>query len=300
MFDLRRFERKRDDLVAQKVDQIRACDDELRALELALDERRDLRDVREPGIGGTCPRCFAVFGSADRFCSNCGAALGGAVQGPAQVPLAPTLPPPAQPAPSCAAGTGRSRSAPGRPARGGRRRAAAVNAVRPSPTTPGALLCPRCGNTLRDDQGWCLECGLAARTRVHPPSSWRVPVVLTCVLLALLGAAIAVALVTLLDTPESTPRPHDRHPSRPPSRPRPTTPSPTVPTTAVPTTPTTTSPGATTSPSTTPSTGTHAENLHGPGHENHAARERDEIDAQTAASTGQRSASRAAAARASA
>ena len=93
VFDLRRFERKRDDLVAQKVDQIRACDDELRALETALDERRDLRDVREPGIGGTCPRCFAVFGSADKFCANCGAALGGAVQGPAQVPLAP--PPPA-------------------------------------------------------------------------------------------------------------------------------------------------------------------------------------------------------------
>jgi hypothetical protein len=93
MFDLRRFERKRDDLVAQKIDHIRACDDELHALERALDERRELRDVREPGIGGTCPRCFAVFGSADRFCASCGAALGGAVQGPAQVPAAPPAPP---------------------------------------------------------------------------------------------------------------------------------------------------------------------------------------------------------------
>jgi hypothetical protein len=99
-FDLRRFERKRDDLIAQKVDQIRACDDELHALELALDERRDVRDVREPGIGGTCPRCFAIFGSADRFCASCGAALGGAAQGPAQVPLTPappSAPPPAAP-----------------------------------------------------------------------------------------------------------------------------------------------------------------------------------------------------------
>jgi hypothetical protein len=96
VFDLRRFERKRDDLIAQKIDQIRACDDELHALELALDERRDLRDVREPGIGGTCPRCFAIYGSADKFCANCGAAFGGAVQGPAaQVPLAPATPPPA-------------------------------------------------------------------------------------------------------------------------------------------------------------------------------------------------------------
>ncbi len=104
VFDLRRFERKRDDLIAQKIDHIRACDDELRALEAVLDERRDLRDVREPGIGGTCPRCFAIFGSADRFCANCGAAIGGAVQGPAQVPLAPTpRPAPAPPAQSAPA-----------------------------------------------------------------------------------------------------------------------------------------------------------------------------------------------------
>ena len=96
VFDLRRFERKRDDLVAQKIDQIRACDDELRALELALDERRDLRDVREPGIGGTCPRCFAIYGSADKFCASCGAAFGGAVQGPAQV--AGSTPAPVTPA----------------------------------------------------------------------------------------------------------------------------------------------------------------------------------------------------------
>jgi hypothetical protein len=110
VFDLRRFERKRDDLIAQKIDQIRACDDELRALELALNERRDLRDVHEPGIGGTCPRCFAVFGSADRFCASCGAALGGAVQGPAQVPLAPApeapQPAPAPPAPAAPPATG--------------------------------------------------------------------------------------------------------------------------------------------------------------------------------------------------
>jgi len=105
VFDLRRFERKRDDLVTQKLDQIRACDDELRALEIALDERRVLRDVREPGIGGTCPRCFAIHGSTDRFCASCGAALGGAVQGPAQVaPSAPAAPAPA-PAPAAPAAT---------------------------------------------------------------------------------------------------------------------------------------------------------------------------------------------------
>ena len=110
VFDLRRFERKRDDLVAQKIDQMRACDDEVQALEVALDERRDIRDVREPGIGGTCPRCFAIHGSSDHFCATCGAALGGAAQGPAHVapapavPTTPTAPPaPAPPAPTAVA-----------------------------------------------------------------------------------------------------------------------------------------------------------------------------------------------------
>jgi hypothetical protein len=70
--------------------------------------------------------------------------------------------------------------------------------TRPSPTTPGALLCPRCGNALADEQGWCLECGLAARTRVHPPPNWRVPLLASVVALALLAAGIAVALVALL------------------------------------------------------------------------------------------------------
>jgi hypothetical protein len=106
-FDLRRFERKRDDLVAQKIDQIRACDDELHALETALEDRRDVRDVRLPGIGGACPRCFSIYGSSDRFCAHCGAALGGLAQGPAQVaappPPAPVTPLPAPSAPPAAA-----------------------------------------------------------------------------------------------------------------------------------------------------------------------------------------------------
>ena len=128
-----------------------------------------------------------------------------------------------------------------------------MSAVRPSPTTPGTFLCPRCGNALGADQSWCLECGLAARTRVHPPPSWRIPVLLTCVALALLAAGIAVALVTLLDTPESTPAPTTvtlPAATAPPA----TAPATTVPTTSVPTTsvPATTVPGTTlTTPATT-------------------------------------------------
>jgi hypothetical protein len=126
----------------------------------------------------------------------------------------------------------------------------------PASRSAGALLCPRCGRTLREDQSWCLECGLAARTRVHPPPSWRVPIVLTCVLLALLAAGIAVALVTLLDTPESTPAPATVTVQATSPAPTTTAPAATVPTTTatVPTTPTvptttaptTPAPGATT------------------------------------------------------
>ena len=50
-------------------------DRELRALQDALQERRALREVREPGIGGSCPACGTVHGSGDRYCSWCGQKL---------------------------------------------------------------------------------------------------------------------------------------------------------------------------------------------------------------------------------
>lgn len=117
------------------------------------------------------------------------------------------------------------------------------------PATSGTLLCPRCGSALREEQSWCLECGLAARTRIHPPPGWRLPIALTCVLLALLAAGIAVALVTLLDTPESKPAATTVTvpAAAPPAAPTSTTPAATVPTTpSVPTTTAATPPAATT------------------------------------------------------
>jgi hypothetical protein len=52
-----------------------ATDRELRALEQALEERRPLREVREPGVGGACSACGTVHGSGDRYCSWCGQKL---------------------------------------------------------------------------------------------------------------------------------------------------------------------------------------------------------------------------------
>jgi hypothetical protein len=76
VFDLRRFERDRPDLVEAKVHALFEVDRELRALEHALDDRREVHELREPGIA-SCPRCGALHGSEARFCPSCGLALHG-------------------------------------------------------------------------------------------------------------------------------------------------------------------------------------------------------------------------------
>lgn len=129
-----------------------------------------------------------------------------------------------------------------------------MSALHPAPASPGTFLCPRCGSHLREDQSWCLECGLAARTRVHPLPNWRLPVILTCVLLALVAAGIAIGLAALLDngsqaTPAAT---TVTVPAATAPATTPTAPATTVPTTSVPpaTIPTTPAPGAQTVPRT--------------------------------------------------
>jgi hypothetical protein len=98
VFDLHRFRRRNDELVVGKLAALEAVDRELRAIERVLDERRDLIELREPGVSA-CPRCGALHGSEARFCPQCGTqlsgpvALGAAVGGPAAG--APATAPPA-------------------------------------------------------------------------------------------------------------------------------------------------------------------------------------------------------------
>jgi hypothetical protein len=75
LFDMHRFGRQSDDLVKNKLDALTAIDRELRALETALGERREIAVLREPGIG-SCVRCGALHGSADSFCPHCGLKFG--------------------------------------------------------------------------------------------------------------------------------------------------------------------------------------------------------------------------------
>jgi hypothetical protein len=75
-FDLHRFGRRNDELVLGKLQALDAVDRELRAIERALDERRDIIELREPGIAA-CPRCGALHSSDARFCPSCGTQFSG-------------------------------------------------------------------------------------------------------------------------------------------------------------------------------------------------------------------------------
>ncbi len=117
MFDMRRFGRDRPDLVEAKIGALAAVDQELRALERILDDRRPIHELREPGIT-SCARCGALHASDSNFCPNCGLQIGGpramgevggAIAAPPQPPQAAqpplqAVPPP--PGPVAAPGAG--------------------------------------------------------------------------------------------------------------------------------------------------------------------------------------------------
>src|SRR4029079_14589242 len=64
-------------VVRGRVGALAAVDAELRVLEEALGEKRDITELREPGITA-CPRCGTLHGSDANFCPSCGLALTGA------------------------------------------------------------------------------------------------------------------------------------------------------------------------------------------------------------------------------
>jgi ribosomal protein L40E len=76
VFDQHRFSQVNDALVHGKLAALGAVDAELRALEYALDDRRSLTELREPGIS-VCSRCGALHGSEARFCPSCGTPVHG-------------------------------------------------------------------------------------------------------------------------------------------------------------------------------------------------------------------------------
>jgi ribosomal protein L40E len=76
VFDQHKFANINEELVRGKLTALAAVDAELRALEHALDDRRPLTELREPGIS-VCPRCGALHGSDARYCPSCGVPVRG-------------------------------------------------------------------------------------------------------------------------------------------------------------------------------------------------------------------------------
>ncbi len=58
-----------------KLERLTRVDAELHELEVLLDDVRRQVLIREPGVGGECPQCGELYGSAAHFCSQCGLPL---------------------------------------------------------------------------------------------------------------------------------------------------------------------------------------------------------------------------------
>jgi hypothetical protein len=63
-----------------KLERLSRIDAELHVLEMRLDDVRRQVLVREPGVGGECPNCGELFGSAAHYCSDCGLPLTGSAR----------------------------------------------------------------------------------------------------------------------------------------------------------------------------------------------------------------------------
>jgi len=57
-------------------------------------------------------------------------------------------------------------------------------------------VCAHCGAGLARDQEWCLECG-SARTLIHRPPDWRIPIAIVGVVVLVVLAGFAIALINL-------------------------------------------------------------------------------------------------------
>jgi hypothetical protein len=75
IFDMYRFGSKRQDLVREKLRLMFEADRELREFEAMLGGRRRPLEVREPGVGGSCPRCLTLYSTDAHYCWRCGLAL---------------------------------------------------------------------------------------------------------------------------------------------------------------------------------------------------------------------------------
>jgi hypothetical protein len=120
---------------------------------------------------------------------------------------------------------------------------------------PAPRQCPRCGASMTDEQEWCLRCGAAVGTRIATAQGWRVPLVLTGLLVALAAVAIAIAIIQLADDTDEVPATVSPTPTPSAVQTPPPTPTPTPTLTPDPAATPTPTPSATPTPSPTSTPG---------------------------------------------
>jgi hypothetical protein len=76
VYEARRRDQDGGTLVEEKVQHLAVLDEQLRGIEGELGAPRGETVLREPGVGGLCPRCGELHASDARFCSSCGLELG--------------------------------------------------------------------------------------------------------------------------------------------------------------------------------------------------------------------------------
>jgi hypothetical protein len=108
---------------------------------------------------------------------------------------------------------------------------------------------------MTDEQEWCLRCGAAVGTRIATAQGWRVPLVLTGLLVALAAVAIAIAIIQLADDTDEVPATASPTPTPSAVQTPPPTPTPTPTLTPDPAATPTPTPSATPTPSPTSTPG---------------------------------------------
>ena len=120
---------------------------------------------------------------------------------------------------------------------------------------PAPRQCPRCGAAMTEEQEWCLRCGAAVGTRIAAAQGWRVPFLITGLLVILAAIAVAIAIIQLADDTDEVPATVSPTPTPSAVQTPAPTPTPTLtPDPAATATPTPT-PSATPTPTTTPDPG---------------------------------------------
>jgi hypothetical protein len=75
LFEMHRRDRHEPELLDRKLAEIRALDDEERALAAALEQERTTAELVRAGVAGPCPSCGLLAGTSARYCERCGTEL---------------------------------------------------------------------------------------------------------------------------------------------------------------------------------------------------------------------------------